>query len=74
MTRLTQIATALSIFALVASPIVGSTSADAAKKMTKEEKAAHKAKEAECKMKAKEQKLHLVKRSRFIKECMKPGA
>jgi hypothetical protein len=39
--------------------------------MTKEQRAAHKAKQAECGAKAKEQKLHLLKRSRFIKECMK---
>jgi len=70
MTRLTQIATALAVGALVLSPIVGATSADAAK-MTKEERAAYKAKQADCKAKAKEQKLHLVKRYRFIKECMK---
>ena len=70
MTRLTHIATAFVIGALVLSPIIGATSADAAR-MTKEERAVHKAKEAECKVKAKEQKLHLFKRSRFIKECMK---
>ena len=70
MTRLTQIATAFAISALVLSPIVGATSADAAK-MTKEEKAAHKAKDADCKAKAKEQKLHLGKRRAFLKECMK---
>ena len=71
MTRLTQIATALAIGALMLSPIVGATSADAAKKMTTEEKAAYKAKQTDCKAKAKEQKLHLVKRYKFIKECMK---
>jgi hypothetical protein len=70
MTRLTQFATALAIGALVLSPIVGATSADAAR-MTKEERAAYKAKKAECSAKAKEQKLHLVKRYRFIKECLK---
>ena len=70
MSRLTQIATAFAIGALVLSPLAGATSADAAR-MSKEERAAHKAKEADCKTKAKEQKLHLVKRHRFIKECMK---
>jgi hypothetical protein len=70
MTRLAQIATAFVIGALVLSPIAVATSADAAR-MTKEERVAHEAKEKDCKMKAKEQKLHLVKRHRFLKECMK---
>jgi hypothetical protein len=70
MTRFAQLATAFAIGALVLSPIATATSAGAAA-MTKEQRAAHKAKDAECKMKAKEQKLHLVKRYRFLKECMK---
>ena len=70
MTRLSQLATAFAVGALVLSPIAGATSASAAK-MTKEERAAYNAKRADCKAKAKEQKLHLVKRYRFIKECMK---
>src|ERR1043166_4296619 len=60
MTRMTQLAAALAIGALFLSPIVGATSADAAKKMTKEERAAMKAKEKDCKAQAKEQKLHLL--------------
>lgn len=70
MIRLTQLATAFAIGALVLSPITAATSASAAA-MTKEQRAAHKAKEADCKVKAKEQKLHLVKRHKFLKECMK---
>ena len=70
MTRLTQIAAVFAIGALMLSPIAIATTAGAAA-MTKEQRAAHKAKETECKMKAKEQKLHLVKRYRFLKECMK---
>ena len=70
MTRLTQLAAALAIGAVALSPIATVTSAGAAA-MTKEQRAAHKAKEADCKMKAKEQKLHLIKRHRFLKECMK---
>jgi hypothetical protein len=70
MTRVTQIAAAFAIGALMLSPIAIASTVDAAA-MTKEQRAAHKAKEAECKMKAKEQKLHLVKRYRFLKECIK---
>jgi hypothetical protein len=70
MTRLTQIASVIAIGTLMLSPIAIATPVHAAA-MTKEQREAHKAKEAECKMKAKEQKLHLVKRHRFLKECMK---
>jgi hypothetical protein len=44
-------------------------------KMSKEEraaaKAANKANKAECGRRADEQKLHLVKRYRFVRKCMK---
>ncbi len=69
MTRLTHLAMALAVGALMFSPIVGSTSADAAK-MTKEEKAAAKAKKADCKAKSKETKGILARRKAY-KECMK---
>ena len=79
MTRLTKLAAAFAIGTLMFSPIVGATSADAAK-MTKEEKAAvaakkaeekaaHKKKVADCKAKSKEEKLG--KRRAAYKECMK---
>jgi hypothetical protein len=69
MTRLTQLAMALAVGAFMLSPIVGVTSADAAK-MTKEEKAAAKAKKADCKAKSKEEK-GLRARRKAYNECMK---
>jgi predicted transcriptional regulator len=70
MTRLNQISMALALGAVVLSPLALVSSADAAR-MTTEQRAAYKAKQTECKAKAKEQRLHFRKRSRFIRECMK---
>jgi|SwirhisoilCB2_FD_contig_51_8924030_length_274_multi_10_in_0_out_0_1 hypothetical protein len=69
MTRLTQLAMALAVGAIMFSPIVGATSAEAAK-MTKEEKAALKAKKADCKMKSKEVKGFRARRKAY-NECVK---
>jgi len=69
MTRLSQLAMALAVGAFMLSPVVGVTSADAAK-MTKEEKAAAKQKKADCKAKSKETK-GIIARRKAYKECMK---
>ena len=60
---------------LATAPMVSPSYAETPSKLTKEERgaarAAKKAKRAECSRQADERNLHLVKRYRFVRNCLK---
>lgn len=77
MTRFGYMAAALGLGVVMTlgSPVVPGSVEKASAAMTKEERAAAraaaKAKRADCQAQAKEQKLRLLKRARFVRDCMK---